>query len=581
MNVSNINIKLKYDETVISNIINILPLLINNIIYDIVLINTYYVELKNNIYNLPSTLILSLILDNNIDTIYIDEEIIGNDRYKKINLTDNVDKTKNKILDLLNLGNEYLTSSFSLLIKIYDDYRINSFESDILIKIINEDTTEEIIKIFNYKNGEGELYEGYIIVPRIMIINYYNFYTINIFFDAFNRLGEKNVMLFDKDNFLLKLHTEIYSKNLIEYDAERLKTDVIPNLDGININEKYEEYYNIYKTDLESNYTVFVVNCENIIVCINDIKILIEELLDIDRSEINDRQNIIDMINGLIINCINLSENNRELYLTYSETITNINDLLKEIQNVDINTSNEKLVNLKSSCIYIIKYFYCRIKIVEELYELNNELVSNINIYNNYYTNYNEILNNINLSLMIDDENIKRVNRSVKMLFFKDFTDKILEQMILTYNENVPLNIYNFSKDNIENLKNELNENVECVELFKMIINFLKLCNYKQKKCDELNEIINNNVVIEQDFNEINSYEVYIDRISQLKNMSINNFNNNYNENINLVNIVNNKQVNEDINSLYTESNIIANENELLMLNYNYLNTEYVFIDKN
>jgi len=581
MNVSNINIELKYDETVISNIINILPLLINNIIYDIVLINTYYVELKNNIYNLPSTLILSLILDNNIDTIYIDEEIIGNDRYKKINLTDNVDKTKNKILDLLNLGNEYLTSSFSLLIKIYDDYRINSFESDILIKIINEDTTEEIIKIFNYKNGEGELYEGYIIVPRIMIINYYNFYTINIFFDAFNRLGEKNVMLFDKDNFLLKLHTEIYSKNLIEYDAERLKTNIIPILDGININEKYEEYYNIYKTDLESNYTIFILNCENIIVGINDIKILIEELLDIDRSYINDRHDIIDMINGLIINCINLSENNRELYLTYSETITNINDLLVSIENINIDTSNEKLVNLKSSCVYIIKYFYCRIKIVEELYELNNELVSNINIYNNYYTNYNEILNNINLSLMIDDENIKRVNRSVKMLFFKDFTDKILEQMILTYNENVPLNIYNFSKDNIENLKNELNKNVECVELFKMIINFLKLCNYKQKKCDELNEIINNNVVIEQDFNEINSYEVYIDRISQLKNMSINNFNNNYNENINLVNIVNNKQVNEDINSLYTESNIIANENELLMLNYNYLNTEYVFIDKN
>ena len=108
-----------------------------------------------------------------------------------------------------------------------------------------------------------------------------------------------------------------------------------------------------------------------------------------------------------------------------------------------------------------------------------------------------------------------------------------------------------------------------------MIINFKKLCVYKQKKCDELNEIINNNVVIEQDFNEINSYEVYIDRISQLKNMSINDYNEDYNENINLVNIVSDIQINEDINSLYTESNVIISEN------YNYLNTEYVFIDKN
>jgi len=404
---------------------------------------------------------------------------------------------------------------------------------------------------------------------------------MNIFFDVFNRLGEENVMLFNKDNFLLKLHTEIYSKNLIEYDSERLKTDVIPNLDGININEKYEEYYNIYKTDLESNYTVFIVNCDNIIVSINDIKILIEELFDIDRSDIDNRQDIINMINGLIINCINLTENNRELYLTYSETITNINDLLVSIENIDIDTSNEKLVNLKSSCVYIIRYFYCRIKIVEELYLLNNELVSNINIYNDYYTNYNEILNNINLSLTFENDNIEKVNRCIKMLFFKDFTDKILEKMILTYNEKVPLNEYDFSKENIENLENELNGNVECIKLFKMIINFLKLCVYKQKKCDELNEIINNNVVIEQDFNEINSYEVYIDRISQLKNMSINDFNDNYNENINLVNIVSDIQVNEDINSLYIESNVIVNENELLMLNYNYLNTEYVFIDKN
>ena len=581
MNVSNININLKYNETVISNIINILPLLINNIIYDIVLINTYYVELKNNIYNLPSTLILSLVLDNNIDTLYIDEEIIGDDRYKKINLTDNVDKTKNKIVELLNLGNEYLTSSFSLLIKVYEEYIINSFNSNILIKIVNEDTTEEIIKIFDYENGDGEVYGGYTIVPRIMISNYYNLYTMNIIFDVFNRLGEENVMLFDKDNFLLKLHTEIYSKNLIEYDAERLKTDIIPNLDGIDINNKYEEYYNNYKKDLESNYTVFILNCQNIIVGINDIKILIEELLDIVRSEIIERQNIIDVVNGLIINCINLSENNRELYLTYSETITSINDLLVSIENIDIETSNEKLVNLKSSCVYIIRYFYCRIKIVEKLYEFNNELVSNINIYNEYYTNYNEILNNINLSLTFEDDNIKRVNRCIQMLFFKDFTDKILEQMKLTYNVKVPLNIYNFSKENIENLKSELNGNVECVELFKMIINFLKLCDYKKKKCDELNEIIRNNVLIKQDFNEINSYEVYIDRISQLKNMLINVFNDNYNENINLVNIVSNIQVNKNINSLYTKSIVIINVNELLMLNYNYLNTEYVFIDKN
>ena len=208
---------------------------------------------------------------------------------------------------------------------------------------------------------------------------------------------------------------------------------------------------------------------------------MIEELLDIDRSNINDRQDIIDRINGLIINCINLSENNRELYLTYSETITNINDLLVSIENIDIDTSNEKLVNLKSSCVYIIRYFYCRIKIVEELYLLNNELVSNINIYNDYYTNYNEILNNINLSLTFENDNIEKVNRCIKILFLKHFTDKILEKMILTYNEKVPLNGYNFSKENIENLENELNGNVECIELFKMIINFLKLCVYKQK----------------------------------------------------------------------------------------------------
>ena len=81
MNIPNIIISLKSN-----NVINILPSLINNLIYDIILINTFYPELKNNIYDMPSTLILSLILDNNIEKLLVNEIYINDELYKNITL---------------------------------------------------------------------------------------------------------------------------------------------------------------------------------------------------------------------------------------------------------------------------------------------------------------------------------------------------------------------------------------------------------------------------------------------------------------------------------------------------------------
>lgn len=573
MNIPNVIVNLKYDNSNINNIIYILPILINDLIYEIVSIHINYPKLKNNIYQLPSTLVISIVLDNNISMDYIDIITINNELYKQIHLTENIDDNKNKIIELLNLNQNYLSSSFSLLIKINENFMIQSFETEIFIKIVNDDMTEEFIKLFNYKNGESGLYEGYVIKPRLMKTDYYNFFTMNIYFDVFDKLPENNIMLFNKDEFLLKLHNEIYSNELIIYDNMRLKHNLTLNLENVNVNNKYEEYLELYLEELKNKYIIFIINCFDISNMIKEIELLIFELLN--TNETIEKENIIFIIHQLIFYCIDLSNTNRELYLTYSETPTIFNNLFIEIQNINLNTSNEKLIELKSSCVYIETYFNKKINFIKNEKNINNVLVENINSYNGQLKHLNDILNNIHLQLTFNDEKINEINNVIKLLFQKYIVHKFLEETIKLYNILVPLNNYDFDVVYINDLINEIETNNHYKKLFKLIISLLKLTKIQNDKENELNDKVKNNILLEDNFDKISSYEEYLNKIYLLKNMKIENLNNN----VNFINIPFYEiQINENINNLEIKKNIEINNNEKLLLNYNYVNTSYKYL---
>ena len=126
--------------------------------------------------------------------------------------------------------------------------------------------------------------------------------------------------MLDKDHLILKIHNEKYTKELIIYDDERFKTDIVLTDEIIteyydtNVEDIYNSYLNNYNNYLNEKYATFYSNCVLIINLINKIYdlLLLAEITN-DTTTIN---NIFVIIKELITDCINLSNDNLILNLT-------------------------------------------------------------------------------------------------------------------------------------------------------------------------------------------------------------------------------------------------------------------------
>ena len=606
-NISNIVLNIEYNGQNISNINNVLKNKINNTIINIININNSYESIKKNIYDCSSTMVLTIITDNNISKEYIYNIIIDNNMYKvfKYNNNNNNILESNLINDEI-IKNESISEiikkyNFCLLIKIPDKFMIESTESHVLIAIY--DKFEELYKIdnnifyidlFHYKNANFELYEGYYIVPRIIISDYYNIYTINLYFDIINILTENNTLLFNKDCFKKQLFDYEYSKELIIYDNDRLinnviiTPEIIKEFEKTNLKKIYNNYDEQYIIKINIEYHLFLINCFNITILINYCQYLLNELIYINN---NDKKNtIIEIIIFYTTYIIFLSEKNRLLYLTYSETITSINNLLCNLKLLNINTSKEELVNLSAYCILIGKYFKKRIKITKNILiknDYNIEISKSIFYYEQYFTIYNKLLNNININIEFEKDD--RVEHIFNILFLKIigiyFTDiiKDLEEFIKIINNNIYIfNNLNFNLENIiQNLK----------KYYIIIIEY----------DTSLEEIINNNIIKINNIEKITTFEEFIGRISLIyKNINFDYYKKFINKNlledyekkiylddtINTIKICNinflHILLNNHIKKLLYNNIVICENNNILVntaLNYIYVKTNYIFID--
>ena len=602
-NISNIELIIEYNGKNISNINNVLELKVNNTIKNIINISNCYESIKKNIYDCPSTMVLTIITDKNISKDYIYDIIIDNNTYKVFKYNNNIeynlineDIIKNSsIFEIIEKYN------FCLLIKIPDKFMIESEDSIILLAIYDEsgelykiDDNIFYIDLFNYKNANFGLYEGYYIVPRIIVSDYYNIYTINLYFDIFTILTEENTLLFNKDCFLKHLFDYEYSKELIIYDAERLVNDIVITPEIIKEFEKknlkciYNEYYQEYIIKINSNYHLFLINCFNIVILINKCQYLLNELkyiVDVDKKNI-----IIEIIIFNINYIIFLSEQNRLLYLTYSETITSINNLLCNLKLLNINTSKEELINLSSYCIPIENYFKKRIEITKNILRkdyYNVEIEKSIFYYEQYFTIYNKLLNNIYIN--IEFEKDERVEHIFNILFLrinnKYFIDMLKD--LKEFRDLINSNTYTFN-----NLNFNLDDIIKNLKYYNIFI---------EEYENSLEEIIKHNIIRINNIEKITTFEEFIGRISQIyKNINFDYYKKfinketleEYEKNLlidnktNIIKICNinfmNIELNNNIEKLLYRNNLICENNNILVeqaLNYIYVKTNYVFVD--
>ena len=503
-----------------------------------------------------------------------------------------------KKLSILEIIEKY---NFCLLIKIPDKFTIESKDSHILIALYDKfenlyiiDGDIFYINLFHYKNANFGLYDGYYIVPRIIISDYYNIYTINLYFDIYDILTEKNTLLFNKDYFIKYLFDYEYTKELIIYDAERLNSNIIidsmivKEFENINLKKIYDKYYEGYILKINSNYHLFLINCFNITVLIKNCQYLLNELKYIDN--IDKKNTIISTILFYVDYVIFLSEDNRLLYLTYSETITSINNLLCNLKLLNINTSKEELVNLSSYCISISNYFKKRIEIAKNILRKDYysiEISKSIFYYEQYFKIYEKLLNNININ--IEFEKDERTEHIFNILFLKINNAYFIDMLndLIEFKKIINNNTYSFN-----NLIFNLDKNINNLKDYNIFIKEYEI---------SLEEIINNNIIRINNIEKITTFEEFIGRISQIyKNINMDYFKKFINieiledyekkiyndKNNNVIKICNiyfmNSQLNKNITELLYKNNTIYENDNILVkqaLNYIYIKTNYKFVD--
>jgi hypothetical protein len=608
-NLSNIEVNIKYDDKNILNIYNVLENKVNDLIKNILLINNSYNIIKSNTYNCASTMVLTIELDNNISKEYIYDVIIDDILYKVLKYTNNkniclkMNLENDDIVKKLKIDDIVNNYNFCILIRVPDKYLICSDDSKLLVGIFDDlcnlykiDGNVYFYNLFHYKNAEFGLYRGYYIVPRIIVSDYYNIYTMNLYFDIYDILEEDNRLLFNKDCFLKKLFNYNYTKELIIYDQERLNNNVV--LDSIiiqefnkkNLEHVYDEYYKNYCIKLNAKYYLFIVNCYNIIILIKKCHYLLKELQYNEDGNI--KQNIINIILTYMNYIIFLSEQNRILYLTYSETITSINNLLINITLLNILSSKEEMVNMSSYCITIGNYFKKRINMVKNiLYSEKYDICvfKTIFYYEQYFKIYDKLLSNIYINIEFEkNEKVEHIFNILYLLVYNVMDFDLLNDFISLKN--------NLSIEKKEELNN-ININLD--DILLNLINYNEIVNiYKIN----LEEVINKNILKIYNVERIITFEEFINRISHIyKNINFEYFKKLilfdlldekekilYNSKEKIIKMLNiyydNIFLNDHMLNIFnnaTEECGILDNNILVKqaLNYIYIKTNYKFID--
>ena len=139
--------------------------------------------------------------------------------------------------------------------------------------------------------------------------------------------------------------------------------------------------------------------------------------------------------------------------------------------------------------------------------------------------------------------------------------EQLLSELIVKYNNINQNNFFEFTLNNIDNLKKESNQLND--KLYNWIISLLQLLLLFKKYETYLKNEIKKNIINEDNFNEVKTYEEYINKIIILMDITKKKIN-----------------VNFLVNNPYEKIKYVnkVTEDELLILNYNYINANYIYL---
>jgi hypothetical protein len=251
---------------------------INNYIKNILNVNNNFSLFYHNISK--NYLLLSTVYDNTINkelirikTIKAPELTFEDEKYNKLTviprgkyvifrytnmipeyIITEISQENDEYVKNINSIEKFLKNDFSLLIKIPDNYKINSFVTKCyLVCNLYDD-----LYLYNEKYFLGlELFDfeymNLKFVLNMFYGNYMNFNTLNIIIPFYNEYTESNAQIIDIDNTIFKLHNNDKINNILTCDYERFLQRNI-------VNEEYNTYMKLgeyYITSITSSDVLF------------------------------------------------------------------------------------------------------------------------------------------------------------------------------------------------------------------------------------------------------------------------------------------------------------------------------------
>jgi exonuclease SbcC len=444
------------------------------------------------------------------------ERVCKNEEIKLINATKLIKKHK-KNIDVLKLELDSLI--------IYNTTLIN--KKDILDNIKNKIKLLEnkLIELGDYNIDEHNKYKKLlnIILSRKEIENLEKNYNDNLKKVEIMKQNEIDTLIIDINNIkttLWKENNEIECKDILKDNEIYLK-----DLEEIeNINNKLEKYNKINKEELTTNKNK-----------VNELKYE----LDVNKNLLNNIK-----IQKELYNCpickTHLRIKNNELY------VIELNDKIDDNIIKNENEIENKIIILNNN---IQKLEYVILDIETKLSH-KNILINDLNLLKN---KYNEL------------SDIKDVKEDIE--YIKNYyTEQIqLSKKLTKLEYNLKNNIYS---NTYENFKNNLNIDKEYIKKIKYELN--EFYDYLDENIDTIYNIDDNELR-----NKINEYDVKIYKIKDINNeLEIyRNEENKYNNQLinlynNHINIFNEIKDEKDIKDLINKEEIIINELEIRIKEY-------------
>jgi hypothetical protein len=249
------------NPVVASNVIDVVEQKINNLVQNIIMLNNSWKAVIYNVFNVKTYFMLSLLLDTNIPSRYVDElfwespaianNVLPTGHYKVLKyhnhfpLSSPIDDT---IATNTTTISQYTQYNYCILIRIPDTFECCTTHTHFYLALCQTNGTIYVmgngqiatLELFVYYNHNDV---GYRVIFNLLANTYCNFYQLNVVAETFNTFTEMNTVVMDYDTICFHEHESKYMEDIVAFDRLRFDGGIQQNKNAVEPDERRRHHH--------------------------------------------------------------------------------------------------------------------------------------------------------------------------------------------------------------------------------------------------------------------------------------------------------------------------------------------------